>query len=111
MLSYKHVSVSVSGTHILEDINIDFNDGNITTIVGPNGCGKTTLLSCLNSSAKVTSGNICINDIDFLKLPLKERAREVAFLPQIRTVIPVLPVRTLVEHGRFPYLGFTRRKS
>ena len=66
MLSYKHVSVSVSGTHILEDINIDFNDGNITTIVGPNGCGKTTLLSCLNSSAKVTSGNICINDIDFL---------------------------------------------
>ena len=111
MLSYKHVSVSVSGTHILEDINIDFNDGNITTIVGPNGCGKTTLLSCLNSSAKVTSGNICINGIDFLKLPLKERAREVAFLPQIRTVIPVLPVRTLVEHGRFPYLGFTRRKS
>ena len=111
MLSYKHVSVSVSGTHILEDISIDFNDGNITTIVGPNGCGKTTLLSCLNSSAKVTSGNICINGIDFLKLPLKERAREVAFLPQIRTVIPVLPVRTLVEHGRFPYLGFTRRKS
>ena len=111
MLSYKHVSVSVSGTHILEDISIDFNDGNITTIVGPNGCGKTTLLSCLNSSAKVTAGNICINDIDFLKLPLKERAREVAFLPQIRTVIPVLPVRTLVEHGRFPYLGFTRRKS
>ena len=111
MLSYKHVSVSVSGTHILEDIGIDFNDGNITTIVGPNGCGKTTLLSCLNSSAKVTAGNICINDIDFLKLPLKERAREVAFLPQIRTVIPVLPVRTLVEHGRFPYLGFTRRKS
>ena len=97
MLSYKHVSVSVSGTHILEDINIDFNDGNITTIVGPNGCGKTTLLSCLNSSAKVTSGNICINDIDFLKLPLKERAREVAFLPQIRTVIPVLPVRTLED--------------
>lgn len=40
MLSYKHVSVSVSGTHILEDISIDFNDGNITTIVGPNGCGK-----------------------------------------------------------------------
>lgn len=111
MLSYKHVSVSVSGTHILKDININFNDGQITTIIGPNGCGKTTLLSCLNSSAKITSGNIYINDTDFLKLPLKERAREVAFLPQIRTIIPVLPVRTLVEHGRFPYLGFTRRKS
>ncbi len=111
MLSYKHVNVSVSGTHILEDVNVDFNSGQITTIIGPNGCGKTTLLSCLNSSAKVTSGNIYIDDKDFISLPLKERAKEIAFLPQIRTIIPVLPVRTLVEHGRFPYLGFTRRKT
>ena len=111
MLSFNHVDVSVSGTHILQNINATFEDGKITTIIGPNGCGKTTLLSCLNSSARVTSGSIMIDGQDFLKLPLKERAREVAYLPQIRTVIPVLPVKTLVEHGRFPYLGFTRRKS
>lgn len=111
MLSFKHVDVSVSGTHILKDINVDFNDGEITTIIGPNGCGKTTLLSCLNSSAKVTSGNIMLDDINLLSLPLKERAKKIAFLPQVRTIIPTLPVRTLVEHGRFPYLGFSRRKS
>lgn len=111
MLSFKHVDVSVSGTHILKDINVDFNDGEITTVIGPNGCGKTTLLSCLNSSAKVTSGNIMLDDINLLSLPLKERAKKIAFLPQVRTIIPTLPVRTLVEHGRFPYLGFSRRKS
>ena len=92
MLSFENVDVSVSGTHILKNINVKFNKGEITTIIGPNGCGKTTLLSCLNSSAKVTAGHIMIDGTDFLSLPLKERAKK-------------------VEHGRFPYLGFTRRKS
>ena len=44
-------------------------------------------------------------------MPFKERARRVSFLPQVRTIIPALPVKTLVEHGRFPHLGFARRKS
>ena len=75
MLSFENVDVSVSGTHILKNINVKFNKGEITTIIGPNGCGKTTLLSCLNSSAKVTAGHIMIDETDFLSLPLKERAK------------------------------------
>ena len=70
MLSFENVDVSVSGTHILKNINVKFNKGEITTIIGPNGCGKTTLLSCLNSSAKVTAGHIMIDGTDFLSLPL-----------------------------------------
>ena len=35
----------------------------------------------------------------------------IAFLPQIRQVIPAIPVKVLVEHGRFPHLGFSRRKT
>ena len=111
MLKYEHVNVAVSRTNILNDINITFPKGQITTIIGPNGCGKTTLLQCLNGCSKVTAGTITVDNENILSLPLKERAKRIAFLPQIRTVIPVLPVRTLVEHGRFPYLGFTRRKT
>ena len=105
MLKYEHVNVAVSRINILNDINITFPKGQITTIIGPNGCGKTTLLQCLNGCSKVTSGTITADNENILSLPLKERAKRIAFLPQIRTVIPVLPVRTLVEHGRFPYLG------
>ena len=47
MLKYEHVNVAVSRTNILNDINITFPKGQITTIIGPNGCGKTTLLQCL----------------------------------------------------------------
>lgn len=111
MLEYRNVSVSCQRTPILEDISLSFPGGKITTIIGPNGCGKTTLLQCLNGVSRVTSGNIFLNDEDFLKFSPKERAKKLSFLPQVRTVIPTLPVRTLVEHGRFPYLGFTRKKS
>lgn len=111
MLEFSHVSVSCGHTPILEDISVSFPAGQITTLIGPNGCGKTTLLQCLNGVSKVTAGHIRLNGNDYLKLPPKERARKLAFLPQVRTIIPVLPVRTLVEHGRFPHLGFSRKKS
>ena len=111
MLEFHRVNISCGHCPILNDITILFQEGEITTIVGPNGCGKTTLLQCLNGSSKVTSGSILLDGINFLALPPKERALKLSFLPQVRTIIPSLPVRTLVEHGRFPHLGFSRRKS
>lgn len=111
MLEFCHADISCGFVPILNDISVCFQKGEITTVIGPNGCGKTTLLQCLNGSSKVTSGSIRLDDTDYLALPLKERARRLSFLPQVRTIIPALPVKTLVEHGRFPHLGFSRRKS
>ncbi|MDE5697126.1 MAG: ABC transporter ATP-binding protein [Lachnospiraceae bacterium] len=111
MLEFCHVNVSCGLVPVLDDISVTFQTGEITTVIGPNGCGKTTLLQCLNGSSKVTSGSIRLDETDYLALPLKDRARRLSFLPQVRTVIPTLPVRTLVEHGRFPHLGFSRKKS
>ena len=72
MLKYEHVNVAVSRTNILNDINITFPKGQITTIIGPNGCGKTTLLQCLNGCSKVTAGTITVDNENILSLPLKE---------------------------------------
>ncbi|MBO5144972.1 MAG: ABC transporter ATP-binding protein [Lachnospiraceae bacterium] len=111
MLEFCHVNAGYGSTAVLNDISVCFHKGKITTIIGPNGCGKTTLLQCLNGSSKVTAGSIRLDEADFLAMPLKERARRLSLLPQVRTIIPALPVKTLVEHGRFPHLGFSRRKS
>ncbi|MCI5713160.1 MAG: ABC transporter ATP-binding protein [Lachnospiraceae bacterium] len=111
MLNFSHVSVSCQHETILNDISVAFTQGTITSLVGPNGSGKTTLLQCLNGMSTVTSGTILLDGEDYLKIAPKERAKKVAFLPQVRTILPALPVKTLVEHGRFPYLGFTRRKN
>lgn len=110
-LKFSHISASYGHTAVLTDISLDVPSGKITTLVGPNGCGKTTLLQCLIGGARVTKGGVLLDAKDFLALPPRERAKRLAFLPQVRTVIPSLPVKTLVEHGRFPYLGFARKKT
>lgn len=111
MLEFRNVSVSCGRTPILNSVSVSFPKGCITTMIGPNGCGKTTLLQCLNGASTVTSGAVFLDGEDYLQLSLRERARRVSFLPQTRTVIPSIPARMLVEHGRFPYLGFSRKKT
>ena len=78
MLEFRNVSVSCQHTPILNDISLTFRDGEITTILGPNGCGKTTLVQCLNGASTVTAGQIFLNGQDFLKISPKERAREIS---------------------------------
>ncbi len=111
MLEFKNVSVVKNGTGLLEDINLSIETGKLTVFIGPNACGKTTLLQTLNGSSKVSKGSITLNGEDYLALPPKERAKKLSFLPQVHSVIPTIPVRTLVSHGRFPYLGFSRRSG
>lgn len=111
MLEYQNVYAQAGRTPILENCSVSFPTGKLSIVVGQNGCGKTTLLQCLNGASRVTEGKILLNGADFLSLSLKERAKRIAFLPQTRAVIPTLPVQNLVEHGRFPWLGFARRKS
>lgn len=111
MLEYRHVSVCRGGRQILTDVSLSFPERKITALLGPNGAGKTTLLQCLNGMAKCNAGEILLDGQNLLALPLRARALRIAMLPQVRSRIPALPVRTLVEHGRFPALGFTRRMT
>ena len=111
MLEFKNITVSKNGITLLEDINLNIETGKLTVLIGPNACGKTTLLQTLNGSSRVTDGEILLNGEDYLSLPPKERAKRLSFLPQVHSVIPAIPVRTLVSHGRFPYLGFSRRSG
>ncbi len=111
MLKFCNVSVEVSKTPILKDISVSFKEGKITAIIGPNGCGKTTLLQTLNGMSKVTSGKIFLNDEDFLLLGFRQRAKRLSFMPQFRDNNLNISVKKLVEHGRFSYMGFTRKMS
>ena len=111
MLSYKNVDVSINRTPILRNVSVDFEKGKLTTIVGPNGCGKTTLIQAINGLSNVTAGKISIEDRSIFELSDRERAKIVSFMAQFRDGIPAITVGALVEHGRFPYMGFSRRMS
>lgn len=81
-LDIKDLHVQVGEKEILKGINLTINTGEIHAIMGPNGNGKSTLLSAIMGHPKytVTSGSISLNDKDVLNMSVDERSREGLFL-------------------------------
>ncbi len=111
MISLKNVTAGYSGSEIIKNIDVSFDKGTITSIIGKNGCGKTTLLKTSSNLLKPMSGEILLNvngknlDLSIMKNP--DIARYISYLPQNKEV-PNITVYRLVMHGRFPYLNFSR---
>ena len=107
MITIKNLKVTLDNEQILHDISAIFPENKVTTIIGRNGCGKTTLLRAIAGLNKA-EGEILWKDTDLKAISVKDHAKIVAFLPQSREV-PAVSVRSLVSHGRFPYLEFPRK--
>ncbi|GFN36635.1 ABC transporter ATP-binding protein [Tepidimicrobium xylanilyticum] len=107
MIKLKDITAGYNGIEVIKNINISFEKGSITSIIGKNGCGKTTLLKTASKLLKPFSGDIILNGESIYNIPEKKLARKVSFLPQMRNA-PNISVYNLVMHGRFPYLGFPR---
>ncbi|MBK5242036.1 ABC transporter ATP-binding protein [Clostridium sp.] len=110
MIELIDVYSGYNGVEKLHNINIKINRGTITSIIGPNGCGKTTLLKVISGLINPYYGKILLNNISINSIKRKEFAKSVSILPQTRN-IPNIIVDSIVTHGRFPYLGFARKLS
>lgn len=110
MINLRQVTAGYGKKDIIKDINISFEKGKITSIIGKNGCGKTTLLKVASGLLKPNKGHVLIDGKDLLSFESKELAKRVSYLPQARN-IPQVDVSTLVYHGRFPYLSFPGKLS
>jgi len=100
-----HYHYDAARTSGFQDINLSVQDGEVLSILGPNGCGKTTLLKCLNSLVPLHGGKILLNDRDISRLPKNEIARTIGYVPQVHQ--PAFPFSVLdtVLVGRAPHLG------
>lgn len=93
----------VSCHPILDGIHASWTGGEMIGIVGPNGAGKSTLLRILAGSRRADRGEILINNRNLPALPAKQRAKEIAYLPQqIPDQVPYT-VLEYVEMGRYAY--------
>ena len=66
IISIKHLAKSFGDKEVLKDINFDIYPGEVVSIIGSSGSGKSTMLRCINRLEDATSGQILFNDIDIL---------------------------------------------
>lgn len=107
MIEFQHVCAGYQGREVLHDLSFSIPSGGLVSIIGPNGCGKTTLLRAAARQLPLQKGAVLYDGTPIEAIPRKTFAQTAAFLPQVRP-IPSISVRALVSHGRFPYLGFSR---
>jgi iron complex transport system ATP-binding protein len=102
LLSAKNLGVTLASRRVLMDVSLSLSSGQLVALVGPNGAGKTTLLRALAGLVSAT-GAVHIRGDALSALPLRERAKRFAYLPQGHVVHWPLPARDIVALGRFPH--------
>ncbi|KUE74424.1 ABC transporter [Candidatus Methanomethylophilus sp. 1R26] len=88
---------------VLDGADLDIREGEVFGILGPNGCGKTTLLKNLNRNLSPESGRVLIGDDDIADMAKKDIAREIAAVPQGNEIRFSFTVRDIVAMGRMPF--------
>jgi len=97
-LSYKYDEKTV-----LDNITLGIKGGEIIGILGPNGCGKTTLLKNLNKNLRPHGGCVMIDGTDIGGISKKEIAQSIAAVPQSNEIRFAFTVREIVTMGRMPF--------
>lgn len=97
------VDLAYGDTPVIEDLSLAIPDGRVTAIVGPNACGKSTLLRALSRLLRPERGAVLLDGKQIHRLPTREVARNLALLPQSPIVPEGILVADLVARGRTPH--------
>ncbi|OYN98208.1 ABC transporter ATP-binding protein [Enemella evansiae] len=105
------VDLGYDGRPISHGLTVEVPDNAFTAIIGPNACGKSTLLRALSRLLRPTAGEVVLDGRDIHTLPAKEVARRLALLPQTSIAPDGITVADLVGRGRYPHQSFLKQWS
>lgn len=108
ILKLNHISKLYPGVVALDDLNIEFKEGEIHAMVGENGAGKSTMIKAISGAVQPTKGTIEINHQTFDSMtPALSRQNGIAVIYQEFTLIPVLSAAENIFLGEFIMKGMT----
>ena len=107
LLSVEDLSFAYRNHPVLSGVSFDVDAGEIVGLVGPNGCGKTTLIKCVDGMLRPMEGRVMLAGQDLGKMHRREVAREMAYVPQSAGNQTASTVFETVLMGRRPYLNWT----
>ena len=102
LLEVSNVVAGYGQTEILHGVSLAVDDGEIVTIIGPNGCGKSTLMKTVAGLVGVWDGCIVFRGDDISAMPPERVVRTgLTYVPQTANVFPTLSIRENLEMGAF----------
>ncbi|MDR3205604.1 MAG: ABC transporter ATP-binding protein [Candidatus Methanoplasma sp.] len=96
---------------VLDEVSVSVGKGEILGILGPNGCGKTTLLKNLNRNLHPHGGCVTIDGTDLEDITKRSIAQKVAVVPQTNEIRFAFTIRDIVKMGRMPFQEAFRGES
>lgn len=103
MIELKNIEKKYNNKIIVKDINVSFEKGKITSIIGSNGAGKSTVLSLASRLMKADKGDIIVKGKNISTYKENDLAQILSILKQQNNLNIKLTVEELVSFGRFPY--------
>ena len=108
-LRAERVTLGYGERVIAADLDVAVPEGSFTVIVGPNACGKSTLLRALARLLRPGEGRVVLDGRSIAEYPAKETARRIGLLPQTSLAPQGITVADLVARGRHPHQGLLQR--
>lgn len=102
-IDVKNLTIQLNDKIILDGVTVTIPKGRVTSIIGPNGVGKSTLLKAMGKINSTYQGDILLDNVDIRSIKRKAFAQRLAILPQGMQAPADVTVRQLVDYGRFPY--------
>ncbi|ARF54656.1 ABC transporter ATP-binding protein [Streptomyces gilvosporeus] len=110
-LAAENVTLAYDQRVIAENLSVAIPDHSFTVIVGPNACGKSTLLRALSRMLRPSAGAVLLDGSAISSQPAKKVARTLGLLPQTSVAPDGITVADLVARGRYPHQGLLRQWS
>ncbi|MDO4966017.1 MAG: ABC transporter ATP-binding protein [Lachnospiraceae bacterium] len=90
---------------VIKDINIEVKAGEIASLIGPNGVGKTTFIKTVSGIIKPISGKVFLDGNDLENINLNDRAKYIASVLTEKSFADIISCREMVSMGRYPFTG------